>query len=154
MMSHLLVAGLVVPTLGMTAAFARQPAPARHRIQITAVRADHPESFREIPADPPPPPKPRPVPISIPYDRLAIANLIRAAAARHGANADQMLRVAMCESSLNPNAHNASGASGIFQFKPATFYGHGGHNIWDPAEQADIAAAMFAAGLSYEWTCR
>ena len=90
----------------------------------------------------------------IPFNRQAIADLIRAAAARHGASADQLLRVAMCESGLNPNAHNPSGASGIFQFKPATFYGHGGHNIWDPAEQADIAARMFAAGLSYEWTCR
>jgi len=51
-------------------------------------------------------------------------------------------------------ARNASGAEGLFQFKPATFYGHGGHNIWDPADQADVAARMFSQGLASQWTCR
>lgn len=95
-----------------------------------------------------------PAAVVVPASRSQIAGMIRAAAARYGVNGDQLLRVAMCESGLNPNARNASGASGLFQFKPGTFYGHGGHNIWDPADQADVAARMFAQGLSHEWTCR
>ena len=91
----------------------------------------------------------------IPYGKEAIANLIRAAAAKWGADPNQLLRVAMCESHLNPGSYNASsGASGLFQFKPATFYGHGGHNIWDAADQADIAAKMFAQGLARLWVCK
>jgi hypothetical protein len=61
----------------------------------------------------------------------------------------------MCESHLNPNSYNAgSGATGLFQFMPSTFYAHGGHNIWDAADQSDVAAHMFAQGLAYEWGCR
>lgn len=159
----------VVP-ITATAASAHSPAPSRQRIQLTASIPDHPENFRLIPADPPlapaPPPPPRPaapkppapkprlVSVVVPASRADIAGIIRAAAARHGANADQMLRVAMCESGLNPNAQNRSGASGLFQFKPGTFYGHGGHNIWDPYDQADVAARMFSQGLASQWTCR
>ncbi|MFN2462582.1 MAG: transglycosylase SLT domain-containing protein [Candidatus Dormibacteria bacterium] len=84
----------------------------------------------------------------------SIADIIRGAAARYGVDPNQLLRVAICESGLNPNAYNPSGASGLFQFKPATFYGHGGHNIWDPADQADVAARMFSQGQAGQWTCR
>jgi soluble lytic murein transglycosylase-like protein len=81
--------------------------------------------------------------------------IIRAAAARYGANGDQMVRVARCESGLNPRAYSASsGASGLFQFVPGTFYGHGGKNIWDPYDQSNIAAQMFAQGQASAWTCR
>ena len=38
-----------------------------------------------------------------------------------GPYAAQALRVAACESRLNPNARNASGASGVFQFLPSTW---------------------------------
>lgn len=164
---------LAVVPITVTAASAHAAAPNRQRIQLTALTPDHPENFRLIPADPPvaptpppppppprpaapkpPAPKPRPVSVVVPASRADIAGIIRAAAARHGANGDQMLRVAMCESGLNPNAQNRSGASGLFQFKPATFYGHGGHNIWDPYDQADVAARMFSQGLASAWTCR
>lgn len=85
----------------------------------------------------------------------AVADIIRAAAAKWGADPNQLLRVASCESGLNPNAYNSrSGATGLFQFKPATFYGHGGHNIWDAADQADVAAHMFSQGLASEWSCK
>lgn len=81
--------------------------------------------------------------------------IIRAAAARYGASGDQMVRVAMCESGLNPRAYSASsGASGLFQFMPGTFYGHGGKNIWDPYDQSNVAAQMFAQGQASAWTCR
>ena len=85
----------------------------------------------------------------------AMIVIIRAAAARYGANGDQMVRVASCESGLNPRAYSASsGASGLFQFMPGTFYAHGGKNIWDPYDQSNIAAQMFAQGQASAWTCR
>ena len=80
--------------------------------------------------------------------------IIRAAAARYNQDGDRLVRVANCESSLNPLAYDAgSGATGLFQFMPATFYGHGGHNIWDAADQSDIAAKMFSQGQAGQWTC-
>jgi len=85
----------------------------------------------------------------------AAADAVRAAAAKWGADPNQLLRVASCESGLNPNSYNSgSGATGLFQFKPGTFYAHGGHNIWDAADQADVAAHMFSQGLANEWSCK
>jgi soluble lytic murein transglycosylase-like protein len=84
-----------------------------------------------------------------------VADIIRAAAASYGVDPNTLLRVAICESGLNPGSYNAhSGATGLFQFKPPTFYAHGGHNIWDAADQANVAAKMFSQGLAYEWTCK
>jgi peptidoglycan hydrolase CwlO-like protein len=89
------------------------------------------------------------------YTQQQIVSIIRTAAARYGANGDQMVRVAQCESGLNPRAYDPySGASGLFQFMPGTFYGHGGHDIWDPTDQSNVAAQMFAHGQSSAWTCR
>jgi soluble lytic murein transglycosylase-like protein len=93
--------------------------------------------------------------VYVPVNKQAIADIIRAAAARYGDDPNQLLRVAMCESGLNPNAYNPySGATGLFQFKPPTFAAHGGQNIWDATDQANIAAKMFSQGLAYEWGCK
>jgi len=103
--------------------------------------------------------RPRPVSAvqaaTIPTLGLAtVRSIIVAAAARHGVAASWLLRVAMCESGLNPGAYNAfSGASGLFQFMPSTFYGNGGRDLWSAYQQADIAATMFAAGESSAWAC-
>jgi peptidoglycan hydrolase CwlO-like protein len=87
--------------------------------------------------------------------RQAIIQVIRAAAARFGADGDQMVRVAGCESGLNPRAYDPrSGASGLFQFMPGTFYGHGGHDIWDAADQSSVAAQMFSHGQAGAWDCK
>jgi hypothetical protein len=89
------------------------------------------------------------------YSQQQIISIIRTAASRYGANGDQMVRVARCESGLNPRAYDPnSGASGLFQFMPGTFYGHGGHDIWDPTDQSNVAAKMFAQGQSGAWTCK
>jgi peptidoglycan hydrolase CwlO-like protein len=89
------------------------------------------------------------------YSQQQIISIIRTAAATYGANGDQMVRVARCESGLNPRAYNPySGASGLFQFMPGTFYAHGGHDIWDPKDQSNVAAKMFAQGQSGAWTCK
>jgi len=89
------------------------------------------------------------------YTQQQIISIIRTAASTYGANGDQMVRVARCESGLNPRAYDPySGASGLFQFMPGTFYGHGGHDIWDPTDQSNVAAKMFAQGQSSAWTCQ
>lgn len=89
------------------------------------------------------------------YTQTQIIAIIRTAAATYGANGDQMVRVARCESGLNERAYDPySGASGLFQFMPGTFYGHGGHDIWDPTDQSNVAAKMFAQGQSSAWTCQ
>ncbi|MFN2451850.1 MAG: transglycosylase SLT domain-containing protein [Candidatus Dormibacteria bacterium] len=62
------------------------------------------------------------------------------------------MAVARCESGLDPYALNPAGPyEGLFQFLPRTFAAHGGTNIWDPVQQSDIAAAMFAAGQGSAW---
>ena len=90
-----------------------------------------------------------------------IETIIRDAAAAQGANADQLLRVAYCESRYNPGAYNASsGASGLFQFMPSTWAansvraGYAGASVWDPVANANVAAWMFARGQAGQWSCR
>jgi hypothetical protein len=87
--------------------------------------------------------------------KQAIVQIIRAAASRFGADGDQMVRVASCESGLNPRAYDPkSGASGLFQFMPGTFYGHGGRDIWDATDQSSVAAQMFSHGQAGAWDCK
>jgi uncharacterized protein YabE (DUF348 family) len=89
-----------------------------------------------------------------------IEAIIRDAAAAQGADAEQLLRVAYCESRFNPGAYNASGASGLFQFMPATWAansvraGFSGASVWDPVASANVAAYMFRMGQSGQWVCR
>lgn len=74
-----------------------------------------------------------------------------------GAAGPKALRVAMCESSLRPNAYNRSGASGVFQFLASTwretpYRGYSRFNAW-----ANIEAAHWLYlrdGHSWrEWSC-
>jgi hypothetical protein len=86
------------------------------------------------------------------YAPGSIAGIITAAADRYGVNPNWMIRTAECESGLNPLAYNPSGPYyGLFQFLMSTFRAHGGTNIWNPAQQANITASMFAAGDSSAW---
>jgi len=66
------------------------------------------------------------------------------------------LRVANCESRYNPLAVNrSSGASGLFQFMPATWNANfPGQNIWDPYAQARGALVFYNAGRQSAWTCK
>jgi hypothetical protein len=90
-----------------------------------------------------------------------IESLIRGAAAAWGADPNQLLRVAWCESRYNPFAINArSGASGLFQFMPATWAansarsGYGGASAFDPVASANVAAYMFHNGQAWQWACK
>ncbi len=85
-----------------------------------------------------------------------VVSIIYAAAAAYGQSGDDMLRVATCESGLNPYAYNPAGWYGLFQFVPGTFAGtpYGAHDIFDPVANANAAAWMWSVGRRGEWTCQ
>jgi soluble lytic murein transglycosylase-like protein len=86
------------------------------------------------------------------YPPGSVAAIITAAADAHGVDPSWMISTASCESGLRPTAYNPSGPYyGLFQFLMSTFQAHGGTNIWDPVQQSEIAASMFAAGDSAAW---
>jgi soluble lytic murein transglycosylase-like protein len=96
-----------------------------------------------------PPPAPRP---SVGY----VQDLIRQAFGREGqAAVDWGLRVAACESGYNPNAYNPDGASGVFQFMPATFGAtpYGSQNIFDASANVNAAAWYFQQHGGGAWSC-
>jgi len=90
-----------------------------------------------------------------------IEGIIRAAAAKWGADETQLLRVSYCESRYNPNAYNtSSGASGLFQFLATTWApnsvraGYAGASVFDPVANANTAAYMFGIGQARQWQCK
>jgi uncharacterized protein YraI len=88
-----------------------------------------------------------------------IIAIIYAAADRWGQPRADMLRVARCESNLDPAVVNrSSGASGLFQFMPSTFAftpnGERGENIFNAYSSADAAGWMWANGMRNHWACQ
>jgi uncharacterized protein YraI len=86
-----------------------------------------------------------------------IIAIIYAAADAYGQPREDMLRVARCESVLDPGAVNASsGASGLFQFMPGTWATtpYADQDIFDPTANANAAAWMWSVGRRNEWTCQ
>jgi hypothetical protein len=84
----------------------------------------------------------------------SVEAIIRAAAARHGVSPDWMVKISRCESGLRVHAFNPVGPYyGIFQFLMSTFRAHGGTNIWDPYQQAEITATMLSHGGARAWGC-
>jgi soluble lytic murein transglycosylase-like protein len=91
------------------------------------------------------------------YSEQEIINIIYAAADRYGQPREDMLRVARCESVLDPNAVNsASNASGLFQFLPSTWAStpYADQNIFDPVASANAAGWMWDNGRRNEWVCQ
>ena len=95
----------------------------------------------------PPPPAPRPIP-----------EIIASAFAPLGPGAVAWgQRIALCESSYNPNAVNpASAASGLFQFLPSTWAGtpYAAYSPFDPVANAQAAAWLLKAYGPAQWECR
>jgi uncharacterized protein YraI len=86
-----------------------------------------------------------------------IIAIIYEAADYYGQPRADMLRVARCESVLDPNAVNASsGASGLFQFMPSTWATtpYANENIFDARANAFAAGWMWSVGRRNEWTCQ
>ena len=91
------------------------------------------------------------------YSQDQIIQIIYAAADRYGQPRADMLRVARCESVLDPNAVNASGGSyGLFQFIPSTWATtpYAGDNIFDAYASANAAGWMWQQGRRNEWVCQ
>ncbi len=92
-----------------------------------------------------------------PADKQGIVDIIYAAADRYGQPREDMLRVAQCESALDPNAVNPySGTSGLFQFMPSTWQTtpYADQNIFDATANANAAAWMWSVGRRGEWACQ
>ncbi|MGC4191739.1 MAG: SH3 domain-containing protein [Thermomicrobiales bacterium] len=92
-----------------------------------------------------------------PYTEDEIIQIIYDAADRYGQPREDMLRVATCESGLDPSAVNASsGASGLFQFMPSTFAStpYADQDIFDAWASANAAGWMWSVGRRNEWECQ
>jgi soluble lytic murein transglycosylase-like protein len=137
-------------------------APAASTFMATAaVPTPLPVLIVRIPPTAPPTPTPTPVvraaapaPASTGTSSSGgdIEAIITAAGQAAGVDPNWLISTAECESGLNPNAYNGAGPyEGLFQYLPSTFAAHGGTDIWDPTQQAQIAATMFANGESGEW---
>jgi len=90
------------------------------------------------------------------YARKQIVRIIYAAADRYGQSKSAMLRVAECESNLDPYAVNPSGSYGLFQFIRSTWEStpYGNKDIFDPEANANAAAWMWSEGRKSEWVCQ
>lgn len=94
----------------------------------------------------------------------SIEDIVRQAARKYGINEDYFVRVARCESTLNPNAVNHNyyengNPSGLFQhlsgYYPARAAKYGySQDVFDAYSNANVTAAMFADGQSGLWECR
>lgn len=85
------------------------------------------------------------------YSGGSIVDIIYAAAAEFGVSGDWMVSIAECESGLDPNAYNAAGYHGLFQYDTTTWAGYGYGDIFDPVAQARTTAELLAAGQSSRW---
>lgn len=86
-----------------------------------------------------------------------IIQIIYNAADSYGQPRADMLRVARCESVLDPNAVNVAGGSyGLFQFIPSTWAStpYAQYDIFDPWANANAAAWMWSQGRRGEWVCQ
>jgi uncharacterized protein YraI len=90
------------------------------------------------------------------YSRREIVRIIYAAADQHDQSRSAMLRVAECESNLNPYAVNPSGSYGLFQFIRTTWKStpYGNEDIFDPEANANAAGWMWSQGRKSEWVCQ
>jgi hypothetical protein len=91
------------------------------------------------------------------YSEEQIIDIIYEAADNYGQSRQDMLRVARCESGLDPNAVGGGGAyHGLFQFVPSTFAGtpYGEYDIYDPWASANAAAWMWSEGQKSSWVCQ
>ena len=86
-----------------------------------------------------------------------ILGYIAEAAAEYGQSEEAMVRVARCESVLNPCALNADGPYyGLYQYLKSTWRStpHGDQDIYDPKAQAMATGWMWQQGRKHEWACQ
>ena len=94
---------------------------------------------------------------SVRHSEQEILNFIAKAAKKYGQSESAMVRVARCESVLDPCAVNPSGPYyGLFQFLKSTWKTtpYGGGDIFDPEAQSLATAWMWKEGRKNEWACQ
>lgn len=80
-------------------------------------------------------------------------------ARKYSLNYDRFLGLAICESTLDPDAVGEAGEIGIYQFLQSTFsyyaemYEKVGFSIHNTNHQIELAAQMISNGRESEWTC-
>lgn len=91
------------------------------------------------------------------YSESEILDFIAKAARKYNQSKNDMVRVARCESNLDPCAFNKSGPYyGLYQFLKSTWKTtpYKDKSIWDPEAQALAAAWMWKQGRKKEWACK
>ncbi|MGH2615171.1 MAG: SH3 domain-containing protein [Thermomicrobiales bacterium] len=90
------------------------------------------------------------------FSRREIVRVIYDAADQYDQSRSAMLRVAECESNLDPYAVNPSGSYGLFQFIRSTWKStpFGDQDIFDPQANANAAGWMWSQGRKSEWVCQ
>lgn len=94
----------------------------------------------------------------------SVESIVRSAAIKNGLDPDWFVRLAMCESTMNPSAVNYNyydngHPSGLFQhisgYWPARAAAHGyaGRSVFDAEANANVTAAMWRSG-SHLWECQ
>ncbi len=139
-----------------------------HQVSVKVVASPKPKPSISPTTVPVETPKPEPTPIPAPVassGSVNIEDIVRQAARAHGVDEGYLVRIAKCESGLNPNAvnygYNENGyPSGLFQhlsgYWPARAakYGYAGASVFDPVANANVTAQMFRDGLSRLWECK
>jgi hypothetical protein len=88
------------------------------------------------------------------------AALIRSVFSARGLDGDAAVRVAQCESGLNPRASNGGRFLGLFQQAAVYWggrsaqYGMAGRSAFDPYANAVVSAGMVAGSGWSHWSCR
>jgi hypothetical protein len=167
---------ILSPVLALTLVSATQPTASTPvftagRVEVTNFTVAKPDLVDAVEATPtaaPAPPTAAPTarpaikkarvapPVSAgpPADPNSVIGIIEAAAARWGVSGSWMVSIARCESGLRTTAYNPRGPYiGLFQFLTSTFRANGGTNIYDAADQSNIAAKMLAHGQAHQWSC-
>ena len=91
------------------------------------------------------------------WQRDEIISIIYSAADYYGQPRGDMLRVAQCESGLDPyNVTPPYNASGLFQFLPGTWAStpYAGQDIFNPVSNAFATGWMWSVGRRGEWVCQ
>jgi soluble lytic murein transglycosylase-like protein len=83
------------------------------------------------------------------YEQSPIAIITRI----FGSAASSAISVARCESHLDPQAHNASGAAGLFQLMPSHWEAQG-YDPYDPVTNTRIARRIYNGTGWSAWVCQ
>jgi soluble lytic murein transglycosylase-like protein len=87
----------------------------------------------------------------------AILRYIDQAARKYGQSKSVMIRVARCESNLDPCAYSRKGPYyGLYQYLKSTWRStpYHDHDIYDPKAQAMATGWMWKKGRKNEWACK